>query len=378
LRRMYREKDVPEFVSVVGTNAFMDFVESIKSEGVELDRKAMGEGTKPKSPIVVEIDKENTKKDIDKLDIEIPVLTPRIHREYKNISELDVSTFNHKKIKIIQFSEEQQREIIFKNIVLKESEAEYEVHHKTVLDSSSVVDYQSVIGYFTQIIMKELRLVSGYDILYPKVKEFIKSYLFENEVNLEDMNVLRNLSELEANKTIIQTFKKRINELTILDKGEAEIKDYIKLSKCRPFITKDQAYLIPKKSVFNKIIGDSHLELEFANFLEGCEDIISYVKNYLGVHFRIDYKNADGDISNYLPDFIVKKTDKEVFIIETKGQADLDVPLKMERLKQWCGDINKAQSKIVYDFIFVDEEDFRKYDPKSFKQLIDNFRKYKD
>src|SRR3989338_2946421 len=194
LRRMYREKDVPEFVSVVGTNAFMDFVESIKSEGVELDRKAMGEGTKPKSPIVVEIDKENTKKDIDKLDIEIPVLTPRIHREYKNISELDVTKFDHKKVKIIQFSDEQQREIVFRQVVLKDSETEHAVHHKTVLDSSTVIDYQSVIGHFTQIIMKELRLVSGYDLLYPKVKEFIKFHLFETQVNIEDINVLRNLS----------------------------------------------------------------------------------------------------------------------------------------------------------------------------------------
>lgn len=33
LRRMYRTSDVTEYVSVVGTDAFMDFVESIKSEG---------------------------------------------------------------------------------------------------------------------------------------------------------------------------------------------------------------------------------------------------------------------------------------------------------------------------------------------------------
>ena len=52
LRRMYREKNISEFVSVVGTNPFMDFVESIKNEGVELDRKEMGEGAKPKSPIL--------------------------------------------------------------------------------------------------------------------------------------------------------------------------------------------------------------------------------------------------------------------------------------------------------------------------------------
>ena len=378
LRRMYRDQDVSEFVSVVGTEAFMDFVESIKSEGVELERKEMGKGTKPKSPLIVEIDNENMKKDLDKLDIQIPILTPRIQREYKNLSELDVSKFNHKKVKIIEFSDEEKREIIFKNIVTKEQDGDSEFHHKTVLYSNNIVDYQSVVGYFTQIIMKELRLISGYDILYANIKEFIKVYLFEKEVELEDMNILRNLSEIEPSKTLIQTFKRQINELTVLDKGEAEIKDYIKLSKFRPFITKDQAYIIPKKSVFNKIIGDSHLELEFATFLEGCDDIISYVKNYLAVHFNIDYKNADGNISNYYPDFIVKKSENEIFIIETKGQEDLDVPLKTERLKQWCEDINKAQSNIKYDFIFVDEFDFHMYNPQAFQELSVNFTKYKE
>ena len=31
---------------------------------------------------------------------------------------------------------------------------------------------------------------------------------------------------------------------------------------------------------------------------------------------------------------------------------DLDVPLKMERLKQWCSDLNKTQKKVKYDFIY--------------------------
>ncbi len=74
--------DVEEYVSVVGTDTFMDFVESIQSEGVELERKAMGEGTKPKTPIIVEVDNENSAKDIDNLEIEIPVLTARIYREW--------------------------------------------------------------------------------------------------------------------------------------------------------------------------------------------------------------------------------------------------------------------------------------------------------
>jgi len=39
----------------------------------------MGAGTDA-SPIIIEVDNENTHKDIDKLDIEIPVLSPRIYR----------------------------------------------------------------------------------------------------------------------------------------------------------------------------------------------------------------------------------------------------------------------------------------------------------
>ncbi|MGH9765278.1 MAG: DEAD/DEAH box helicase, partial [Blastocatellia bacterium] len=42
LRKMYPGQ-VEEFVSVVGTNAFMDFVESIQAEGVTLEHKPMGE-----------------------------------------------------------------------------------------------------------------------------------------------------------------------------------------------------------------------------------------------------------------------------------------------------------------------------------------------
>ncbi|MBU2431308.1 MAG: type III restriction endonuclease subunit R, partial [Proteobacteria bacterium] len=132
-----------------------------------------------------------------------------------------------------------------------------------------------------------------------------------------------------------------------------------------------------KKSIFNKIIGDSYLELKFAAFLEECDDIISYVKNYMAVHFQIDYVNADGNISNYYPDFIVKQSSSSVIIVETKGLEDLDVPLKMKRLHEWCADMNRAQSEVYYDYAFVDEESFNKYNPKSFEELLAGFQDYK-
>jgi len=369
LRRMYFGEDVTEYVSVVGTEAFMDFVESIRSEGVELERRKMGEGSEPKTPIVVEIDHQNTKKNIEELDIEIPILTPRIYREYKNLSNLTIDNFGHKKISIRQFTDEQKREIVFRDI------ANGEITHKTMFDADFTPDYQSVVGYFTQTIMKELRLFSGFDVLYGKVRDFISGHLFETSVDLNDLNTLRNLSELEATKTIIETFKKEINALTVLDKGEAEVRDTIKISKCRPFVAKDQGYLIPKKSPFNKIIGDSHFELEFANFLEGCDDLVSYVKNYFSVHFKIDYKNADGFIADYYPDFIVKKSPKEIWIIETKGREDLDDVEKIKRLAQWCDDLNKAQTKMQIGWLYIEQEQFEKYKPKNYAELIKLFNK---
>lgn len=368
LRKMY-SGGVEEYVSVVGTDAFMEFVESIQAEGVVLERKPMGEGTKPKTPIVVEID--NDKKDSENLDIEIPILTPRIYREFKNLSDLNLNSFVYSRVPYKKFTKEEQREIVFKDITTGE------VTHTTILDTAGIADYRSVIGYFTQTIMKDLRLVSGYDVLYPKVKEFTKNYLFEENVELDDPNTIRNLSELSASKTLMEVFKKEVNELTIKDRGDAEIKDYIKLRKTRPFVVKDQSYIIPKKSVFNKIIGDNHLELMFAKFLENSNDVISYTKNYFAVNFRLDYVNADGDISNYYPDFIVKLSNKKVVIVETKGLEDLDVPLKLGRLKQWCEDINRIQNLVEYDFVFVDQDGFERYKPTSFKQLLEGFKEYK-
>ncbi len=370
LRKMY-PGGIEEYVSVVGTDAFMEFVESIQAEGVVLEHKPMGEGTQAKTPLVIEVDNSNEKKDIGALDIEIPVLSPRVYREYKNLAYLDVRAFKNDKVTYRQFSEEEQREIVFKDITTGE------ITHTTILDAAGVADYRSVIGYFSHIIMKDLRLVSGYDVLYEKVKEFVRVQLFDRPIELDNPNTLRNLSEPAATKTLIETFKREINDLTIMDKGDAEIRDFIKLRHTRPFVAKDQGYLIPKKSVFNRVIGDSHFELLFARFLEDCEDVVSYAKNYLAVHFKLDYVNADGDISNYYPDFLVKLSDKEVCIVETKGPEDLDVPLKMQRLRLWCDDINRTQGDVKYDFVYVDEESFNKYRPTSFRDLRYNFRNYK-
>lgn len=369
LRLMYPGQQVNEEVSVVGTEAFMEFVEQIKSEGVELEYKRMGVGSEPKSPPVIGIDEDDKSKDLEKLDIEIPTLTPRITREYKNLSELNLAKFEFKPIEEKQFTEEETKEIVFRYIITDEES------HKTEI-SQVVTDATSAVGFFTQHIMNDLRLAKtgGYDILYGKVKEFIRGYLFGKEVDINDANILRNLSENEARRTIIEEFEKQINQLTIVDKGEAEISTSIKISKTKPFVVKQQDTLVPKKSVFNRIIGDSHFELEFAAFLDKCEDIVSFAKNYFAVGFKIEYQNARGEISNYFPDFLVKTKSGELWVIETKGLEDVDVAPKRKRLQQWVEDVNAQQSRIKVHELFVNDTKFKEYRPKDFAELVRLFK----
>ncbi|MEI7669528.1 MAG: hypothetical protein WCJ33_05565 [Pseudomonadota bacterium] len=369
LRRMFAGSDIKEQVSVVGTKAFMEFVQSIKSEGVEIERIAMGAGTQAKSPVVIEVEEENDKKDIAALDIELPILTPRIYREYKNFSEIDITHFD-KPINEKPFSEQEQREIVFKDI------ATDEISHTTLLNHVNPAP-NNMIAFFVNNIKRDLRLVGGHEILHGKVKDFLQNQLFGKAVMLDNLNIMRNLSEPVVTKTIYDFFKTEINRLTIKDKGEAVIDDHIRLRKTRPFSANQQAFYQPKKSVFNKIIGDSEFELKFASFLDGCDDIISFGKNCKqGIKFKLDYLNRSGDISNYYPDFIVKKSEKEIYIIETKGIEDLDVPLKIARLKEWCKDINELQNNVKYNFIFVEYNAFKDNNFKSFEQVIQYFITY--
>jgi type III restriction enzyme len=275
-----------------------------------------------------------------------------------------VSAMGHQKVLYRQFSADEQREIVFKDVTTGV------VTHTTILDTAGIADYRSVIGYFAQTMMKDLRLVSGYDVLYGKVKAFVRDELFDRVVELEDANTLRNLSELAAAKAVLESFKKAINALTVRERGDAEIRDRIKLRETRPFVVKEQGYVVSKKSVFNRVIGDSHFELAFASFLENCKDVDSYAKNYLAVGFKLDYVKADGDISNYYPDFIVKRTGGEVWIVETKGREDLNDPGKWERLKQWCADASLLDKAIEYRALFVREEDWDRYKPQSFHDAI--------
>jgi len=226
--------------------------------------------------------------------------------------------------------------------------------------------------------------VVKHPVLPDAVKVFIRDHLFDQAVDLESPVVLRNLSEAEVSKVIFDSFRTAINGLTIREAGTSRIEGTIKLRDTRPFRTQPRGFLQAKKSVFNRIVGEGSadgLELAFASFLEGADDVQAFGKNYMAVGFKIDYVKASGELSTYTPDFIVRTKDGAVWIVETKGREELDLPQKMRRLDQWCQDATEAskdEGGTRYGFVYVDQESFEQHKPTTFAGLVSAFREYQD
>ena len=139
------------------------------------------------------------------------------------------------------------------------------------------------------------------------------------------------------------------------------MRNSINITDAKPFFADNKKFLVPQKSAFNKIIGDSNFELDFAEFLEESIDIISFAKNYLSLNFRMEYQGEDGNLHDYYPDFFVKESENSIYIIETKGREDLNDIRKIARLKTWCEDVNNLQNKIKYIPLYVKQETWDKY-----------------
>ena len=369
LRRMFREDpSMTEYVSVVGTPAFLEFVESVRAEGVELEQTPMGNKSTPKKPLLVEVDHLDPEKDLDALDITIPRLSSRIERRMKNLDDLDINAIPSVEFEVRVFSKDEQRQIVFLDLDTDQPA------WTTDLGEEILPTQQSVLAYLSTELMHRMRLVGGAPILYEKLRDYITTRLFVKTVSLEDPNTLRNLSEWGPRRHLFEVFAEAINQLTLVDSGTSTVVSEIKLSKTRPFVVSHQAFMVSKKTIFNRVIGDSHLELRFAQFLDKAPDVKAFSKNTRAVHFFMEYVNSTGVMSHYYPDFIVRTKDDQIFIVETKGLQDLDVLPKWKRLVQWCVDATAtSEASEKYTPLFITEDDFEEIEKslRTMKALVE-------
>jgi len=97
--------------------------------------------------------------------------------------------------------------------------------------------------------------------------------------------------------------------------------------------------------------------------------ITSRVEVWTKIGFFVEYRDSDGNLRLYYPDFVVALNNNEHFIIEAKGREDVDVEYKDKRMKLWCEDATNL-TKSKWSFKRIDQKDFEKYRFRSVKELI--------
>ena len=232
-------------------------------------------------------------------------------------------------------------------------------------------DSKSVIAYYTDQILKQLKIGGAFASFYPLVKKYVIEKLFSEQVDLDDPRVLYKLSSPEVQEQLIKLFVEAFKDMTFIER-EPEKGDFIKLSDTRPFVWSKMVYPA-NRCIFNYAPCDNDFEVDFAKFLDRSNDVTAFSKIVPKIGFFVEYRDSEGNLRLYYPDFVILSDKNEYLIVETKGREDIDVEHKDKRIKLWCEDATKL-TKSKWAFKRIDQEDFEKYRFKGIKELISTLK----
>jgi len=363
LRKMFPEEDANveksiNTLEVIGPPGLIDILEELEAqEGINF---AEFDTNKSLNLTTIFVDENKLDKDIG-----IPILSPRIFIKEFQLDEIEIEKLPSLAIPL-------ENKILEMEYVAVDMLKGVEVI-KRKWDLPVPKDSKSVIAYYTDQILKQLKIGGAFASFYPLVKRYVIEKLFDKEVDLDDPRVLYNLSSSEVQEQLIKLFVEAFKDMTFIER-EPEKLSFIKLSDTRPFVWSKMVYPA-NKCIFNYVPCDNNFEVDFAKFLDRSNDVIAFSKIVPKVGFFVEYRDAKGNLRLYYPDFVILLDNNECLIVETKGREDVDVERKDQRIKSWCEDVTKLTNK-KWDFNRINQEDFEKYRFESIKQLLSTLKNF--
>ena len=299
--------------------------------------------------------------DEDKLDkdIEIPILSSRIVIREFDISGVNIDSLPSLKIPL------ENKVLEMEYIAVDMLKGVERIKRKWDLPVPK--DAKNVIAYYTDLILKRLKIGRAFANFYPIVKKYVQSKLFDVEVDINDPRTLYNLSNPKVQEELIRLFVDAFKEMTFTER-EPKRTDVIKLLGTPPFVWSKQVYPADK-CIFNYVPCDNNFEIDFAKFLDRAEDVEAFSKIVPKIGFFVEYRDSNGNLRLYYPDFIVKMKTGEKIIVETKGRVDVDVEHKDARIKIWCEDASNLTGE-KWKFVRVDQKLFERYKFKNMIKII--------
>jgi type III restriction enzyme len=318
-----------ERVIVVEHEAFRDFWDKeLKEEGLEIERRRLEEVTKDVVTIYVDQSKLQ-------YDLKIPQLSPALTRSAAKLSDLSLDMLPAGVVNAPQPGRVAQERLHYvgRDMLTKEVVEEQDL----LIPFPSRPD--GLVAYFADRILHyaNLRRAGRFAEVAPIVDRYLRDRFFTKPVDLAEPAVIKRLSEPDARQLIISAFVDAINRLSIEPLAVRVERPPLRVSSTPAFPWSRQTY-DGLKTVFNLVPCDSTYEAEFAAFLDHAEDVVAYAKNAEYLHFFIEYIASTGGVRYYYPDFVVRAADGDMFLVETKGLEDIEVPIKDDRARKWCRD----------------------------------------
>jgi type III restriction enzyme len=361
LRLMFRDNPsgYTERVDIIGNKKFLDFVDDLeKLEELKLDTFEIG---KDKLRIITILPLEGRKE----FDIGLPVLTPSLVRKKRlaeEIAALDVTGFQSI---VLPMSDEDPRAKTFTyegyDIITlkKEFEREYAIPEPQTA--------QEVIGYYARRIAEAVKLPAQFAALAPKVREFFEQKAFGLTVDLNDRAIVKAMSTPVAHYVCVDVFKKALQALTIEEQTPQLLEPARMLSSCQPFPWSRPVWE-GAKCVFNLVPCDNDFERECAKFLDNAPDVTRFAKLPRALGFAIEYTDTATNLRNYEPDFVAVDKSGTHWLLESKGQENVDVLRKDLAAIRWCENAS-ALTKTPWRYVKVPQKEFEALQPSGLSDL---------
>lgn len=362
LRLMFRDVPVAyrERVDIIGNKAFLDFVEELeKLEELQLETFELGKDRLHIVTIVPMADRTA-------FDIGLPLLTASLVRKKSLVDEvrtLDVLSLPSPVLPLRpgDSTETRFRYEGFDLLTLqKEIERDY-----TIPEPQTA---QEVIGYYARRIAQEVKLPAQFSALAPKVREFFEYKAFGQQVDLNDVAIIRAMGTNVAHYVCVQTFKKALSTLTIEEQQPQLLDASRLLSSTRPFPWSRLVWE-GRKCVFNLVPCGNAFERAFAKFLDGAGDVRAFSKLPEVFGFAIDYTDTNMNLRSYYPDFVAIDEAKCHWLLETKGQETTEVERKDDAARRWCEDAMQLSGR-RWRYLKVPQKQFEQLQPTMLADLV--------
>jgi type III restriction enzyme len=359
LRLMFRDAPTAfvERVDVLGNPGFIKFVEELeKTEDIQFGTWEVGKDKLVITTIAPDPDKSHA-------DIAIPSLSPILTRRTSIadvIEAIDVMKIPSPVIPI-RDDGDVSKHFTYEGKDMLTLEKLLERQYVIPEPQTS----QEIIAYYAELIAGDIKLPGQFSVLAPKVRDFLRYRAFGREIDPDTVEARRAINRSLTRHITQSEFLKILRAHIIEEQTPVLETDARRLSDTKPFAWSQETVESPK-CIFSRVPVDNKFEAEFARFLDKARDVARFTKLPLNIGFSMPYTDSIGNLRQYYPDFLVVDVSDHHWLVETKGQEDIEVASKDRAAMVWSENATRLTG-VHWGYIKVRQRDFNHMQPVTFE-----------